>query len=707
MKTHQNLEEFCTPLIQIQSLLADIQDNEYDFYLSEIEKCQKISEEVLFQELLYVVPLRPVQLNLYVRLVGDLSKEQSRYNGFCNRLLSFVINNMNCIQFLKKNLSSYIFIRVCYNEGIFPIQLIQERINEYIRNPLSFLINYPLIVIAFLDIFRTELFISIDQSVWKRKLYLFHNESRIITAIQYDDIQTVRELMSHPSFNKDMSVPGNILSMYPLLRKELSLIQLAAFYGSGSVFKNLFIEGHNINGIAKYAIYGGNLDILHIVFQNNEIHDGSYKYAVKYHRNDVFRWLLINQNKGNLPGLLIESLLDTAIKSNSIRIITRILESCDLNTFLNHKPLHLSCMYGFLGLTAIFCKFLPMLNEKDENGFYPIHVAAKQNRKSIIKILLKVFPDSGFALSKSNTDAFLEAFYEWNIGICSLLDSYGQFDMFLLINANNFLKIMSRFDGVIGKYINIDFMNSYRIRVNGYKIFNYPNLILSKNMIDLLKPQIPEYCELFRVLMGMKGFNINTLNNEGNSIISLLSNRRSAHKILEILCSDPNLDPMITNSSSENIFMVLLNTINASLIPQIVNNHKHIVLSTTEITRIHQFMVELIKMNSSILFLSLLNIHFIDVNFIIGNGDSFLHIAVKEKRLEIVKGLLNHPSCDPKIPNYEGLTPFQLAGDGDAEIFSQFLGLEKLKNEKMNKSINNKLIYFKYLKNCKEEEDYD
>jgi len=701
MKNLQNLEEFCTPLVKIQSLLADIQENEYDFYLSEIEKCPQISEEVLFQELLYVVPLRPVQLNLYVRLVRDLSKEQSRYNGFGNRLLSFVINNVNFIHFLKKNLSSYIFIRVCYNEGIFPIQIIQERINEYIHNPQSFLINYPLIIIAFLDIFKTEIFINIDQSVWSRKSYLFHNESRIITAIQYDDIQTVRELMSHPSFNKDMSLPGNILSMYPLLRKELSLIQLAAFYGSGSVFKNLLIEGHNIIGIAKYAIFGGNLDILHIVFQNNEIREGSYKYAVKYHRNDVFRWLLMNQSKGTLPGLLIESLLDTAIKSNSIRIITRIFESCDLNTFLNHNPLHLSCMYDFLGLTAIFCKFLPMCNEKDENGFYPIHVAAKNNRKSIIKILLKVFPDSGYKLSKSKTDAFLEALYEWNMGICSLLDSYGLFDMFLLIDSKNFYRIRSKLDDENDFRVVVDFNYNYSIDQIGQLRYNFPNLIGLKNLIDLEKPQIPEYCQVFRVLKGLKGFNINALNNEGNSIITLLSFRIGADKVLEVLCSDPNLDPMITNAYSNNIFMVLLNIVNASLIPQIVNNNKHIVLSTTEIYRIHQFMVFLITIDNSSLFLSLLNMHFVDANFIIENGDSFLHIAVKEKRLEIVKGLLNHPSCDPKIPNKEGLTPFQLAGDSDAEIFSQFLGMDKLKNEKMNKSINNKLIYFKYLKNCK------
>jgi len=688
MKKTRNLEEFCTPLIQLQSLLADIQENEYDYYLSEIEKCNHISEEVLCQELLFIIPYRPAQIDTYMRLVSDLSKDNSRHCGFNNKLLHFVIYELNNCSCFKKNLSSFVFIRLCYNAGLYPISIIHDKIAEYIKKPSSYFFPHPLILIAFQDIFNNPLFDTNMQEIWYRNCYLLLDESPIIKAIRYDDIDTIRDIFSIPSFDPNMIIPGNVFSMYPLLRKPLSLIKFAAFYGSSTVFKFLFMEGHSILGISKYAILGGNLDIIHIVYQNDALDGKSYKHAIKYHRNEIFRWILFNQNNGCLPTDLKESLFDQAIKSNSIRIFIRVIDGINIEKIFDHKPLHKSCEYGFIGLTVIICKFFPMCNEYNEQGIYPIHKAVQNNHKHCIRVLIKAFPESGFQTSKSNTDVFLEALYICNLDICSLLASYDRFDMSLLVQEDNFQKLLTNivsydyFEAKVFFYGDIS-VSILRYNSSSHHHFFSQEYWISKKRIDLPKLHKDCFVEIFRRLMEIEGFNINIQNCRGNTLISLLSNRTREHQIIDVLCEDPNLNPMIENSQSDNIIMVLLNPINASLIPKIVNNHKYINLSKPEISRIYYFMMDLIKKDRNDLFLSFVYMNIIDVNIVLGSGDTFLHEAIKRKKRKIIEGLLNHPSCNYKVLNKEGISSYQMACESTNDIFEMFQNIDKQKTEKI------------------------
>ena len=214
--------------------------------------------------------------------------------------------------------------------------------------------------------------------------------------------------------------------------------------------------------------------------------------------------------------------------------------------------------------------------------------------------------------------------------------------MSLLVQEDNFKKLLTNivsydyFEAKVFFYGDIS-VSILRYNSSSHHHFFSQEYWISKKRIDLPKPNKDCFVEIFRRLMEIEGFNINIQNCRGNTLISLLSNRTREHQIIDVLCEDPNLNPMIENSQSDNIIMVLLNPINASLIPKIVNNHKYINLSKPEISRIYYFMMDLIKKDRSDLFLSFVYMNIIDVNIVLGSGDTFLHEAIKRKKRKATK----------------------------------------------------------------------
>ena len=78
-------------------------------------------------------------------------------------------------------------------------------------------------------------------------------------------------------------------------KNNVSLINYAAFFGSIKCFRFLLLHGSNIKSTFKYAVVGGNPEIIHHCEQNEATFEGSYEAAIEFHRNDIFYYLYENK----------------------------------------------------------------------------------------------------------------------------------------------------------------------------------------------------------------------------------------------------------------------------------------------------------------------------------------------------------------------------------------------------------------------------
>ena len=97
---------------------------------------------------------------------------------------------------------------------------------------------------------------------------------------------------SQPKFDFNQTIEPSLYERCSFVNTEnVSLIDFAAFFGSIKCFKFLLLNGSNTKNTGKYAVAGGNLEILHLCEQNHSTFEGSYEAAIKYHRNDIFHYL--------------------------------------------------------------------------------------------------------------------------------------------------------------------------------------------------------------------------------------------------------------------------------------------------------------------------------------------------------------------------------------------------------------------------------
>ena len=120
--------------------------------------------------------------------------------------------------------------------------------------------------------------------------------------INRDDISSLQSLISKdPDF--DFQQKYSRKSYIPSIPKEseigeCTILDLAAFLGSLKVFNFLLKNGAQITfttGVC--SIYGGNLDIIHVLEKNNFDFNGKlFYYAIISHRNDIADYLIEKYN---------------------------------------------------------------------------------------------------------------------------------------------------------------------------------------------------------------------------------------------------------------------------------------------------------------------------------------------------------------------------------------------------------------------------
>ena len=264
-----------------------------------------------------------------------------------------------------------------------------------------------------------------------------YQKFEISKCIVNDNIDGLQNLLNNSKMNVNYMIPLTSYEWREFLQRSPTLIQLSAFYGSLACFKYLLLSDADLSlndyegkTVIHYAIAGGNTEIIRILQQKTISFCGALQVAAKFHRNDVFYWLLDN----NLCELnefseVMGYVLHQATISNNFEIIKYCFsQGFDVNTtntdgwtplhfaakFNNYKAskillsqenidvnIRTSLEFTALHLAAIFssaevCEQMLTdkrikidINATDNYGATPLHYAARNGHLDILKFLLK------------------------------------------------------------------------------------------------------------------------------------------------------------------------------------------------------------------------------------------------------------------------------------------------------------------------------
>ena len=178
--------------------------------------------------------------------------------------------------------------------------------------------------------------------------------------------------------------------MISLGDEEMSIISLAAFCGSLKVFKYLAINNAEISReTLEMSLKGGNPQIITFIEQKGMNFNNTNKSALRYHRNEIFKWLIESYTH--------EDIFPTYCLDNfNTQIFVYIIEkgnTIELRDKYGNTPMINSSWFGRLDLMQYLLDKGADVNGRAPGGWDPLLSAAYKNRVNSIKFLVKAGAD--------------------------------------------------------------------------------------------------------------------------------------------------------------------------------------------------------------------------------------------------------------------------------------------------------------------------
>ena len=271
----------------------------------------------------------------------------------------------------KCDFNSNYFIQYLYKKGI----LEANRISEFYEIQLSE---------EDLEMAKTDYNDELSNDLFH---YIMNDEPENIIALTTIDIL----------LNIKINFDGH--TYYPL--------QLSAFFGSVKVFKSIFLNHslcpyifQHVYGVSywdfnphneiedkdlpRYAIRGGNTEIISILVQNNYNFNNKLREAFLYHRNDIAFWLLDNY-RCEKPSLQV-----VIPFYNTLAFCYTLSRTKNINAFntSNFSPFCAAVNSGFLPYVKALIDAKADPTSDDDVESRPLTVAAKKGYFYIMQFLL-------------------------------------------------------------------------------------------------------------------------------------------------------------------------------------------------------------------------------------------------------------------------------------------------------------------------------
>lgn len=313
----------------LQNLLLDYSESNFDKIVKHIIDNDYTKDDSsckqFIRSLINYSNVRPNYSKIYAKILKEIHDKNDKSQIIPNSILHVCFIPPAQSFIASEYIPQMNFLYQCYLIGIFSFEMLDQRIkylidnNDYIKGIYASFIAYFAPVMFELD---RKTFFSVKWFVEKRmekNLYMspfkqyidYMNEEKISNLqeminntfqkdslayfIMKDDLDSVTNRTCLPSFQINDLLPNTIYCNSDIMKFRFTPLELSAYFGSINVFK-FFIEQsadfeRNSNLIA-YAIAGGNMEILRILQQRECNFESSLSFAAKYHRFEIFQWLV-------------------------------------------------------------------------------------------------------------------------------------------------------------------------------------------------------------------------------------------------------------------------------------------------------------------------------------------------------------------------------------------------------------------------------
>ena len=338
-----------------------------------------------------LIPNKPEEIRALIHFIKSISENHRRNETFFSIIEQVFIHFKDQIKeaFSNNRLFNHFIdnkriLLILFTDGIITM-------NEYIYN---ILINsnfdyqsyfYPEIK-SFTNNEEEKLqeiekkIIEIDPQIFDEKRKIGENDSYICSLIRDDIIIDFIVYITQTNYPLKNSVPQSIFETNTFLnKKNVSLIEYAAFFGSIQIFRFLIQnEVEMTPSLWLYAIHSDNADLIHILESNKlkfDTHINCIIESIKCHHNDFANYFI-----NNLP------------------------KSSNYSQSINDKKIleNIFCYYNY----ALFPEEL-VFNEHTTNNLFRYdyeelvkpHLEVSQIKKSFLKLLLLAMKENNIEIT--------------------------------------------------------------------------------------------------------------------------------------------------------------------------------------------------------------------------------------------------------------------------------------------------------------------
>lgn len=404
---HSKIENFTTNLTILKESeeLKDLIDCEkIIFSINETNLEEKVTESLMYFErensnktvflrsLYFATKSYPDQLTVYFDFMARLESESifvfEEYSKFPLKELkrsetpSLFLENCNEICFIILKLIEYgiiseqdvLDLKICLPK-IFSHIDNQDWVQTLQKNGLS---N---------SYFRSH-FNELSENDWelhKKLAYEGNDVNPIVEIIKNDDFDAFQNLSSQTKFNLKEEIEMTFYLKNSFLKKA-SLIEISAFYSAIKIFKFLIMSNVTVSSnLAEYAVAGGNFEIIHICEDYNCDFKNTPQIAIRFHRNDIFYWLI--ESKGIFEFIKNPcDLLENCARYGNYSIMKKLIKlGVDPSTLVSD----LIC-FRQPDVAKIILKLKGIdVNVADKKSkATPLHFAGRRKMVDIVQILL-------------------------------------------------------------------------------------------------------------------------------------------------------------------------------------------------------------------------------------------------------------------------------------------------------------------------------
>ena len=206
-----------------------------------------------------------------------------------------------------------------------------------------------------------------------------YDKGSLERAIIEDDIETLK---NYRDVLENETIHINIINML-FAKEEATKLELCAYFGAAKCFKYLLKTEEIKENACRYAVAGGNKEIINICKKKGLEFKNCINVAVAYHRHDLFQWLNEDHDEETVT-------LNNCIEYLNIPAFFFYLnKGADINKVQEDGslPLHHAVHKGLCRLSEMLIESGNNVNAQDNNKRTPMHFAANNGYINEIELL--------------------------------------------------------------------------------------------------------------------------------------------------------------------------------------------------------------------------------------------------------------------------------------------------------------------------------